>query len=100
MEGEAAASQDGKNITPTIEEKDFNKNRFEVELEVSHFHGIDLYNSTQPLPHRQFLQALSNPNYLHALATSAYLTDPCFLNYLEYLLEYLRTVEGGVEFVM
>lgn len=99
MDGEVAASREGEGITATPEQKEFNKNRFEVELEVSHFHGTNLCDSIQPLLHSQFLQALSNPNYLHALATSAYLTDPCFLNYLEYL-EYLRTVEGGVEFVM
>lgn len=33
----------------------------------------------------EFLQALSNPNYLHWLATNRYFQDKAFLNYLEYL---------------
>ncbi len=58
-------------ITPaspssTAEARAANKERFELELE--------------------FVQALANPYYLQSLAQQNILSQPAFINYLEYLL--------------
>ncbi|KAI9507992.1 SOH1-domain-containing protein [Russula earlei] len=48
------------------EERAKNRKRFELELE--------------------FVQALANPFYLHSLAQQGILSQPAFINYLQYLL--------------
>ncbi|EDW13658.2 uncharacterized protein Dmoj_GI23767 [Drosophila mojavensis] len=54
----------GKGKT-AIESEDQQKRRWQIELE--------------------FVQCLSNPNYLNFLAQRGYFKDPCFINYLKYL---------------
>lgn len=52
--------------SPLTNAKAANKERFELELE--------------------FVQALANPFYLQSLAQQNILSQPTFINYLEYLL--------------
>lgn len=53
-------------LSPNSEAREANRARFELELE--------------------FVQALANPFYLHSLAQQNILTQPAFVNFLEYLL--------------
>ena len=52
-------------VDANIDKKSSNRARFEVELE--------------------FVQALANPYYLHMLAQQNVLSQPAFVNYLNYL---------------
>ncbi|XP_070495617.1 mediator of RNA polymerase II transcription subunit 31 [Chironomus tepperi] len=54
-----------KDPLQNLESDDQQRMRFQVELE--------------------FIQCLSNPNYLHFLAQRDYFKDPAFVNYLNYL---------------
>ncbi|WWC88316.1 uncharacterized protein L201_003224 [Kwoniella dendrophila CBS 6074] len=69
---------DGTIVPPRSEEKENNLIRFQAELE--------------------FIQCLSNPQYLHSLATQGYFAKETFINYLNYL-QYWRKPEY-VKFIM
>ncbi|WVW85075.1 hypothetical protein I302_107111 [Kwoniella bestiolae CBS 10118] len=63
---------DGTDAPARSKEKEDNLIRFQAELE--------------------FIQCLSNPQYLHSLSTQGYFTKKTFINYLKYL-EYWRKPE-------